>query len=223
MALNPIIDHQPEQLPQHLARPALSVPGLTMSRALMYLPGHDQIFERVLRRFAGQYPHGIAGLPAALAAGDWPQAQRLLHAFRGACGAIGATDLLAQSAALEALLDQQGQGGPGNRCHDPEALAACGAQIDADLIALVGVILAQMDRAPEAIDRPALHAAMDALAWQLREEGLAAGAAFLALAPQLHMAWGAASVQPVADALARQDPAAALLALQTLRQTKLGS
>ena len=128
----------------------LRVPGLTMARALTYLPGREQLFERVLRQFASLYQPGIAGLSAALAAHDWQQVSRLLHALRGACGAIGATDLLARSAALEQALAPQALAAPSNGAEpaDAVALAAQARQIEHDLMALVSLIQAQLGSAP---------------------------------------------------------------------------
>lgn len=87
-----------------LIRDLPAIPGLTLSRALIYLPGRDQIFQRLLLRFAEQYDHGFPALATALANQRWAQACALLHSLRGACGAIGATELLAQAGALEQTL-----------------------------------------------------------------------------------------------------------------------
>ena len=211
--------------PAPAPQPALTVPGLTMSRALMYLPGRDQIFERVLRQFANHYQPGIAGLSVALAAGDWQQIRRLLHSLRGACGAIGATDLLARTGALEKALDPASDDADGGAAEPADAslLAAQARQIDRDLIALVSAIQDRLDNMPAPLasppgaDRAALHSAMDVLAAQLRVADFAASASFRALAPQLQAAFGAVAAQPAAEAMARHDYDGALLALHGLR------
>ena len=205
---------------------ALTVPGLTMSRALMYLPGRDQIFERVLRQFASQYQQGIAGLPAALSALDWLQVRRLLHSLRGACGAIGATGLLARAGALETALDPEAQREGGRLAEPADAAGRAeeARQIDAELVALVGAIQTGLPRSPAQaagtpppVSHAALQAAMDALTTQLQAADFAAGAGFRALAPPMRSAFGDAAVQPVAEALARHDYDGALLALHSLR------
>ena len=211
--------------PAPAPQPALTVPGLTMSRALMYLPGRDQIFERVLRQFANHYQPGIAGLSVALAAGDWQQIRRLLHSLRGACGAIGATDLLARTGALEKALDPASDDADGGAAEPADAslLAAQGRQIERDLSALVSAIQDRLDNMPAPLasppgaDRAALHSAMDVLAAQLRVADFAASASFRALAPQLQAAFGAVAAQPAAEAMARHDYDGALLALHGLR------
>lgn len=211
--------------PAPAPQPALTVPGLTMSRALMYLPGRDQIFERVLRQFANHYQPGIAGLSVALAAGDWQQIRRLLHSLRGACGAIGATDLLARTGALEKALDPASDDADGGAAEPADAslLAAQARQIERDLSALVSAIQDRLDNMPAPLasppgaDRAALHSAMDVLAAQLRVADFAASASFRALAPQLQAAFGAVAAQPAAEAMARHDYDGALLALHGLR------
>ena len=87
-----------------LIRDLPAIPGLTQSRALTYLPGREQLYQRVLLRFAEQYDHGDPALAAALANQRWAQARALLHSLRGACGAIGATELSAQAGVLEVAL-----------------------------------------------------------------------------------------------------------------------
>ena len=87
-----------------LARDLPAIPGLNLSCSLVYLPGRDQIYLRVLQRFVELYEHGYPALAAALANRRWAQACAQLHSLRGACGAIGATELSAQAGALEQTL-----------------------------------------------------------------------------------------------------------------------
>ena len=83
---------------------AANIPGLITAQALLYLPGRDAVFQRVLRQFAEQYQPGMPALRSTLASQDWPGAMRHLHSLRGACGAIGAIALSAQALALEQAL-----------------------------------------------------------------------------------------------------------------------
>jgi two-component system sensor histidine kinase/response regulator len=112
------------------------IPGLTMSRALLYLPGRGQIYARVLRQFSDHYGQGVPGLDAALQAGDWAGAQRLLHSLRGACGAVGAIDLQAEAQVLETRL--QGLASPGAVVIAPPDAAALHAGLAALVAALRG-------------------------------------------------------------------------------------
>ena len=83
------------------------IPGLTMARALLYLPGRDAVFHRVLRQFADQYSQGMPGLSSALLQQDLAAAGGLMHSLRGACGAIGACALSDQVLALESALTER--------------------------------------------------------------------------------------------------------------------
>ncbi len=67
------------------AEPDVSgIAGLTMTRALTYLPGRQQIYARVLKQFAHEYLNAPAGLEAAVAQGRHAQARQQLHSLRGA-------------------------------------------------------------------------------------------------------------------------------------------
>ena len=112
------------------------IAGLTMSRALLYLPGRDQVYVRVLRQFCDTYGQGLPGLDAALLAGDSAAAQRLLHALRGACGAVGATGVQAEAQALELQLQLQDDGSAGL----PAGALPDAQPVHASLAALVAAV-----------------------------------------------------------------------------------
>jgi two-component system, sensor histidine kinase and response regulator len=145
--------------PQRAAAPAPSsdgrgalpsIPGLVVARALMYLPGRDDVFARVLQRFADDYRGGLPRLAALLEAGDYAQARALVHTLRGSCGAIGALDLSAQALAFEAALETNAGGAP-----DPAALAADERALQRALAALTGTIRAALRERPAAPDAQA--------------------------------------------------------------------
>ena len=95
-------------------------------------------------------------MPAALTAADWQQVRRLLHSLRGACGAIGATDLLARSGALAQALDAllNDRDGKAAEPAGAGALAAQARQIDQDVMALASVIQGRLDRRPGSLSPP---------------------------------------------------------------------
>ena len=207
------------------------IPGLTMSRALLYLPGRDQVFARVLRQFCDNYSRGVPGLDAALQAGDWAEAQRLLHALRGACGAVGATTLQAEALALEQQLQPLAAGvlpaGP-----PPSA-----AQVRQTLQTLVTDVRGRLTAAaPAAAGPPALAAAQPAaaaagpamraglerLVGHLRRADFRAGAEFHGIEAALRAALGDAAVQRLAQPLARHDYETALQAAEALRAALAG-
>ena len=202
---------------------ALVVPGLTMSRALMYLPGRDQIFERVLRQFAGHYRRGVEGLPLALQAGDARQLGRLVHALRGACGAIGATALLDRTGALEAALSALPAPAAGSGVAAPleVGLGAEVRAVDQAVVDLVLAIDAQLALRPappgSGTAQTALQPALDALLQLLQAADFAAAAAFRQLAPRLRAIYGQTALGPVAAAVAQYEFDTAAIALQGLR------
>ena len=195
------------------------IDGLTMSRALLYLPGRDQIFARVLRQFSDNYAQGVPGLGEALQARRWADAQRQLHALRGACGAVGATGVLAEALALERMLRALEEGKLTGPVPQPD-----GAALQACLLALVGTVRSRLaaagTAAPPAM-RPAADAAQLAGALRglvdlLRLGDFQAGAQFLQIEPALRQALGNTAAQRLALPLRHHDHEAALLAAQSL-------
>ena len=132
----------PAPMPAPAAPPAggrfHDVPGLTMSRALLYLPGRDTVFLRVVRQFVDNYAGGLPALAQAAADRRWVDARRQLHSLRGACGAIGATALLARALDLEQLLSDTPDG------QAPSAAAA--EELAALPLALQGLVQALASR-----------------------------------------------------------------------------
>jgi len=205
---------EPDQAPDFSG-----IPGLTMARALLYLPGRDQVFARVLRQFVANYADGLPGLPQALAAGDWGQARQQLHSLRGACGAVGAITLMAQAQALEQRLEPlPGTTAPAVPAATLQAEAQALQQAQRTLVAAIGQRLQPRGAPPDAgVDLTALAAAMDQLAELLRVADFSAGARHRAIEPQLRTAFSEAAARGVEQPLRTHDYDAALQALQGLR------
>jgi CheY-like chemotaxis protein len=121
------------------------IAGLTMARALLYLPGRDHVFARVLRKFCENYAQGVPELDAALQAGQWAEARRQLHALRGACGAVGATTVQAEALTLELQL-QALDGGEATAVAPPPSAMP----LQRTLQALIGEVQARLAAAAEA-------------------------------------------------------------------------
>ena len=117
--------------PSTAAAPLPPIEGLTPTRALTYLPGHEAIYRRVLGRFVSGQAGADLRLPALAREGAWPQLRQALHALRGSLGAIGAVELGAAALVLE-----QAAEGP---VDEAERLRLTEA-FDGDLRALVGRI-----------------------------------------------------------------------------------
>ncbi len=80
------------------------IAGLSLSRALLFLPNRELLFAQLLRQFVHSYADGAALQLQALDHGDAGHAIGWLHALRGACGAVGALALQDQAQALERAL-----------------------------------------------------------------------------------------------------------------------
>jgi len=88
-----------------LALPAglAAIPGLDTVRGLQLFDGHIDMYLRVLQRFVATYRDGMAQIDQAIATGSWSELAGAAHSLRGAGGAVGATELEAAAARLEAL------------------------------------------------------------------------------------------------------------------------
>jgi HPt (histidine-containing phosphotransfer) domain-containing protein len=189
-----------------------------MSRALLYLPGRDQVYSRVLRQFCNNYGQGVPGLDTALDASDWAAAQRQLHALRGACGAVGATIVQAEAQALELQLRSLGPSGvAGDRPPTAQALHTRLARLVAAVRdRLAAADLAAAPVAPgDAAARP-LSDALQALADQLRQGDFQAGQTYRQLEPALRAKLGTAAALRLSQPLQQHDHAAALVQCQAL-------
>ncbi len=192
------------------------IPGLTMSRALLYLPGRDQLFARVLRQFAESYHAGLPALDAALAQCRWTDAQGLLHSMRGACGAIGATDLAALSLALESALEHTHQAAA-----SPDWLAQA-ETLQGTLAALVRAIGDRLTNVAGAAGglvtsgppTAELLVAVESLAHLLHTADFKAGACFREIEPLLRGVLGETATRSVELPLQAHDYEAAWLALR---------
>ena len=189
-----------------------------MSRALLYLPGRDQIYARVLRQFSDNYGQGVPGLDAALLSGDWAGAQLLLHSLRGACGAVGAISLQNEAQVLEARL--KGLVSPGAVVIDPPDASALHACLSA-LVAAVRARLGGGDApaVPPGVplaDTVELGAGLRTLVAQLGQADFQAGEQFRRIEPALHAALGTQDVQRLRQPLRAHDYEAALAQAELL-------
>jgi len=78
------------------------VQGIDADSALRRLMGNQELYVRTLRQFCSQQEGVADAVRRALDAGDSDGARRLVHSLKGGAGTIGATELAAQAAALEA-------------------------------------------------------------------------------------------------------------------------
>jgi len=208
--------------------PFAGIPGLTMSQALMYLPGRTAVYERVLRQFSQHYADGVEGLDDSVARCAWSETRRLLHSLRGACGAVGASGLSVQCRTIEARLDAEVDDSP---C-DAGVLQALQVLQD-DLAMLVTAVMERLQRpltagsstvatpAPEdgasLSTDAALDERLDELLALLAAADFRAGALHRTLEQAIVQRWGSVNAGALARPLRLHDYEAALTALQALR------
>ncbi|WP_395699732.1 PAS domain S-box protein [Aquabacterium sp.] len=197
----------------------VAIPGITMTRALLYLPGRDAVFKRVLQQFAEGHAEGLPTLLSLLSEGEVTAARQLVHALRGACGAVGATAVMARAQRLEQQLAGLPEGQPAE-----VALEAARA-LQHELQTLVrdirrqspGTGAAPLAGLPPAAPSAELAGACAQLADLLETADFSANARWRELAPLLRRGFGDTAVQPIDDALRRYDHEAALAALRALQ------
>jgi HPt (histidine-containing phosphotransfer) domain-containing protein len=75
------------------------LPGIDKADGLKRMMNKPALYEKVLRDFHARFMNEPKHIRAALAAGDFPSAERRAHSTKGLAGTIGALDL--QNAAKE--------------------------------------------------------------------------------------------------------------------------
>ena len=210
-------DADPLPTPGHAAERFADIPGLTMSRALLFLPDKDGVFDRVLQQFCDNYAHGVPTLLPTLAEEEFDGACRLLHSLRGACGAVGATRVMAQAQQLEQALVADGPA-------DVPGWLVAARQLQQDLVDLVVAISTRLvdgagaQAAAPAMDPAELDEAIDALQELLAVADFRAGAKHREIEPQLRVALGDDAARAVERALRLHDYDGALAALRLGRE-----
>jgi signal transduction histidine kinase/DNA-binding response OmpR family regulator/HPt (histidine-containing phosphotransfer) domain-containing protein len=96
--------HQAASAPASASIP-LVIPGIDTQTALKRTGGNRKRYESLLRRFADSQSGAMSGMRAALAASDFPTAQRAAHSLKGAAANLGATALAEAAAHAEAAID----------------------------------------------------------------------------------------------------------------------
>ena len=203
------------------------IPGLVMSRALLFLPGRDLIYARVLRQFANDYSGGLAGLEALIDAARWAEAGRAMHGLRSACGAVGAVDLVSRCEALESRLQALADGvaDPADAAAVPAGAASLQTALQA-LVSTIGVRLDRRDRIdaqPSVIAMDGFEAALEQLQALLQVADFSASAEHRKIEPMLRHAFGDAAARSIELPLRNHDYDAALAALRSLRRARTGA
>lgn len=127
------------------------VPGLDVAYGLKNLRGRIPNYLRLLRKYADGHAADGERIRAARAAGDTDEVRRLAHSLKGVSGMIGATDVQALAAELEAAI-REGL--------DPAVVEARLSAVEAAQAVIVAAIL----RLPDADTVAAAQAAAAAAA-----------------------------------------------------------
>jgi PAS domain S-box-containing protein len=193
------------------------IAGLNVKGTLLYVPGREDILERVLGQFCQTYREGVPNLEQHLAHGEAKAATRLVHALRGAAGAVGAVDLQHDADQLEQALHDLPDGhanvaGLGPRC----------AELLAELRALVAKVDERLMSVPESVEPVPPDAGspepigqlVSSLVELLDSGDYAAAAAFRSAEPRLRSALGEDAVRAMARAMQAYDHDAALAVLR---------
>ena len=81
-----------------------TISGIHTATGLQYLNGNLAGYLRLLAKFRLNQGESVTAIRTALAAQDWPTAERLAHTLKGVAATIGANTLCQQAGALEAAL-----------------------------------------------------------------------------------------------------------------------
>ncbi|MBL0086434.1 MAG: response regulator [Ideonella sp.] len=195
------------------------VPGLNVKGTLLYVPGREDIIERVLRQFCQAYRDGLPKVLAHLAAGDARAAAKLVHALRGAAGAVGAQEVQAQCKRVEQHLLDLPDGAPvaDEVLSEARALEHTLVQLLANLDARLAV--PSVDGSPaQALDDAGLGQGVRDLAQMLETGDFQAGRLYRTLEPQLRTRLDESAARVLGRAMQAHDYEAALAALQTWGQ-----
>ncbi|KAA6183867.1 histidine kinase, partial [Thiohalocapsa marina] len=91
--------------PELPALPALD--GIDTAAGLKRVQGNSALYLKLLRKTAQSQANSLEQYDAAVAAGDWTAAQRIIHSLKGVAGNIGAVDLQEACVRLEAAAKSQ--------------------------------------------------------------------------------------------------------------------
>ncbi|NEX17063.1 MAG: hypothetical protein C1943_10640 [Halochromatium sp.] len=121
------------------ALPALD--GFDTAAGLERVQGNRALYLKLLRKAAQTHSEDLTEIDAAVAGGNWEQAQRLIHRLKGVAGNLGAEALQRACARLEASAKQ--------RSAAPEAQAAVEREL-ARVLAAIATLPAAMPTPPAA-------------------------------------------------------------------------
>ena len=166
--------------------PLATVPGLDADDGLRRVLGRREAYVGLLRTFASGQTGAPEAIRAALAEGRRADAERAAHTLKGVAGSIGARQLQAEAAAVEAALRKDAP--PADAL---TLLAPAAKTLEALLAALAVVVPPEVEaRATGPVDPEALRTALERIERLLEQDDIEAVAALDAAAPLLAAAFG---------------------------------
>jgi len=87
------------------------LPGIDTADGLKRVGGNKKLFRKLLVKFYEDYPRASAEIETALDSGDRELAQRLAHTVKGVAGNIGALEMQAAAAVVEAAVKHEDEAG----------------------------------------------------------------------------------------------------------------
>ena len=142
--------------------PPLELPGFDLKSALVRMGGNQRAFRKTLRKVFDTEANAMERVAQALASGDREGAVRAAHTLKGVSGNIGATELQAVAAELEAALDD------GDGTVDDELLARCKAQLGKTMTTIKTALEErQKPQQAVAVDQAAFNGIIDKLQIQI--------------------------------------------------------
>jgi HPt (histidine-containing phosphotransfer) domain-containing protein len=187
-----------------------NVEGLDAEQGLRRVLGKEQAYLKMLRKFISGQGQAIRQVHDALAQDDWLTAERVAHTLKGVAGNVGATQVQADAARLEAALNQHAD------MADVQRLAQCAGQSLALLIAGLSAQLPQEATpvAVQSVDTGALQELRLRLKKLLQDDDASALDVFGDNAALLRFAYPN-DFKKMEDALADYDFSVALQYLET--------
>ena len=189
------------------------IDGVDVALGLKRALGKPALYHAQLRKFIAGQAGAVQKIADALAADDWPTAERLAHTLKGTAATIGAVEVAEIAAGLETAI--------GSRAPRPsvDALLRDVSQPLASLVgALRGALPADEPRAaPLAVDAAQLKAQADRLAAHLADNDAEASDVFEQNAELFRAAFSAENYRQIDEAIRNFDFELALAALLAAR------
>lgn len=118
--------------------------GVDVQQGLSHLMGNQELFEKMLRKFADQQSDFVEEINRKITGGEWEEVRRMAHTLKGLAGTLGMTNLQSLSSQLETESLRR----------DAGALPAPVAQLSAELSKIIRSIRSTIKEHPSVVEVP---------------------------------------------------------------------